>query len=277
MLKGAAGLPKKREATPPSVQSNHESIEPRSRLIEPAKRGAAANQATLYVVSVERRAASRPDFSRYVRPPAENYPVYHFFKRLLDIVGAIAITVALSPLVVLIVAAMLASRQNPFFRHRRVGKNGVFFDCWKFRTMVPNANAVLQRLLASDRHAREEWRRCHKLRCDPRITRLGRILRRTSFDELPQLWNVLKGDMSLVGPRPVVHDELELLYRTKVSVYLSAVPGLTGLWQISGRNDLAYRRRVALDVCYVRSRNIGLDLYILLKTLPAVISSSGAY
>ncbi len=276
MLKGYAGLPKKRE-TPPQSDENLKTNEASNGVLTTGRRGPAANPAGLYVVSVERRASNRPDFTLFVRAPTKTYPAYHFFKRLMDVVGAIAITVVLSPLIVLILTAMLVSRQNPFFRHRRVGKNGVFFDCWKFRTMVPNSNAVLQRLLASDRHAREEWLRCHKLRCDPRITRLGKILRRTSFDELPQLWNVLKGEMSLVGPRPVVHDELQKLYRSKVSVYLSAVPGLTGLWQVSGRNDVAYRRRVALDVCYVRSRNIGFDLYILLKTLPAVISSSGAY
>jgi lipopolysaccharide/colanic/teichoic acid biosynthesis glycosyltransferase len=277
MLKGYAGLPKKLEVPQDSDATTFEKIEPSTGFVAPAKRLPAANQAGLYVVSVERRSSTRPDFSRFVRPVADTHPVYHFFKRLVDVVGAGSIIVVLSPLILLIVAGILASGQEPFFRHRRVGKNGQFFDCWKFRTMVCNADEVLQKLLASDRTAREEWLRCHKLRYDPRITRVGRFLRRTSLDELPQLWNVLRGDMSLVGPRPVVPDELRLLYRTKVSVYLSAVPGLTGLWQVSGRNDLAYRRRVALDVCYVRSRSLALDLYILLRTLPAVIASIGAY
>jgi lipopolysaccharide/colanic/teichoic acid biosynthesis glycosyltransferase len=142
--------------------------------------------------------------------------------------------------------------------------------------MVTDADRVLQNLLNSDRQVEEEWLRDHKLRDDPRITRFGRFLRRTSLDELPQLWNVLRGDMSLVGPRPVVPDELRR-YGRKVAIFLSARPGITGLWQISGRNNTDYRRRVALDVCYVRSRSVILDVYILVKTLRVVFTTRGAY
>jgi lipopolysaccharide/colanic/teichoic acid biosynthesis glycosyltransferase len=142
--------------------------------------------------------------------------------------------------------------------------------------MVTNADEVLRNLLERDCIAREEWLRDHKLKDDPRVTPFGRFLRRTSLDELPQLWNVLRGDMSLVGPRPVVPDELRR-YGRKVPIFLSARPGITGLWQISGRNDTDYRRRVALDVCYVRSRSAILDLYILLRTLRVVFATRGAY
>jgi undecaprenyl-phosphate galactose phosphotransferase len=179
-------------------------------------------------------------------------------------------------LIIGIILCGFGSRGPALFKHRRVGQGGKIFNCLKFRTMVPNADKVLQDLLDSDREIKEEWLRDHKLRHDPRITRLGRFLRRTSLDELPQLWNVLRGEMSLVGPRPVVPDELRR-YGNRVTVLLSARPGITGLWQISGRSDTDYRRRVALDVCYVRSCNLPLDVYILAKTLPVVFARSGAY
>jgi lipopolysaccharide/colanic/teichoic acid biosynthesis glycosyltransferase len=201
---------------------------------------------------------------------------YRHFKRGFDILGASVALLLFLPLILPIVAISYASGQPPIFRHRRVGQHGVFFDCLKFRTMVPNASQVLQDLLNSDRQIKEEWLRDHKLKDDPRVTRLGRFLRRTSLDELPQLWNVMLGEMSLVGPRPVVPDELPR-YGNRVGVFLSAVPGVTGLWQVSGRNNTNYRRRVALDVCYVRSRSMLLDIFILLKTLPAVFAKNGAY
>jgi exopolysaccharide production protein ExoY len=150
------------------------------------------------------------------------------------------------------------------------------FPCLKFRTMIPNADQVLRDLLESDPELRAEWVRDHKLRNDPRVTRLGRFLRRTSLDELPQLLNVLRGEMSLVGPRPVVREEL-LRYGRNVNTYLAAKPGITGLWQVTGRNDTDYRRRVVLDTYYVRNQNLLLDLYILLKTTGVVLGGSGAY
>jgi lipopolysaccharide/colanic/teichoic acid biosynthesis glycosyltransferase len=150
------------------------------------------------------------------------------------------------------------------------------FSCLKFRTMVPNADQVLRDLLEEDSDLRAEWIRDHKLRNDPRVTRLGRFLRRTSLDELPQLVNVLRGEMSLVGPRPVVREEL-LRYGRNVGTYLAAKPGITGLWQVTGRNDTDYRRRVVLDTYYVRNQNLLLDLYILAKTTGVVLGGSGAY
>jgi lipopolysaccharide/colanic/teichoic acid biosynthesis glycosyltransferase len=162
------------------------------------------------------------------------------------------------------------------YRHWRVGRNGQMFSCLKFRTMVPNADQVLRDLLESDPELQAEWVRDHKLRNDPRVTRLGRFLRRTSLDELPQLMNVLRGEMSLVGPRPVIREEL-LRYGRNVNTYLAAKPGITGLWQVTGRNDTDYRRRVVLDTYYVRNQNLLLDLYILAKTTGVVLGGNGAY
>jgi lipopolysaccharide/colanic/teichoic acid biosynthesis glycosyltransferase len=225
---------------------------------------------------VDRRSCERFDLSAYGPISARVCRAHPISKRIFDLVGASVAILLLSPLILMIVAFMYVSGGSPLFRHRRVGHQGVFFDCFKFRTMVTNADKVLRSLLERDSIAREEWLRDHKLRDDPRVTPFGRFLRRTSLDELPQLWNVLRGDMSLVGPRPVVPEELRR-YGRKVATFLSARPGITGLWQISGRNDTDYRRRVALDVCYVRSRSASLDLYILLRTLRVVFATRGAY
>jgi len=230
----------------------------------------------LHVVMVDRRCETRAEIPEFVPALYGHHRTYELSKRCLDVVGAAAAIFVLSPLIIGIILCGFGSRGPALFKHRRVGQGGKVFNCLKFRTMVPNADKVLQDLLDSDREIKEEWLRDHKLRHDPRVTRLGRFLRRTSLDELPQLWNVLRGEMSLVGPRPVVPDELQR-YGNKVKTFLSARPGITGLWQVSGRNDTDYRRRVALDVCYVRSRSVVLDIYILLKTLPVVFARSGAY
>lgn len=197
-------------------------------------------------------------------------------KRLLDVIGAVALGLVFSPLIVIIVFLMRKSGGSVIYRHRRVGRGGQMFSCLKFRTMVPNADQVLRDLLERDPELRAEWVRDHKLRHDPRVTRLGRFLRRTSLDELPQLLNVLKGEMSLVGPRPVVREEL-LRYGRNVAIYLAAKPGITGLWQVTGRNNTDYRRRVVLDAYYVRNQNLILDLYILAKTTGVVLGGNGAY
>jgi len=197
-------------------------------------------------------------------------------KRLLDVVGAIALGLLFSPLIITIVLLMRRDGSSVIYRHRRVGRGGKMFSCLKFRTMVPNADQVLRNLLERDPDLRAEWIRDHKLRNDPRVTRLGRFLRRTSLDELPQLLNVLRGEMSLVGPRPVVREEL-LRYGRNVRTYLAAKPGITGLWQVTGRNNTDYRRRVVLDTYYVRNQNLLLDLYILIKTTGVVLGGSGAY
>jgi exopolysaccharide production protein ExoY len=197
-------------------------------------------------------------------------------KRLLDVVGSVVLGVVFSPLIVVIVFLMRRGGGSVIYRHRRVGRGGQMFACLKFRTMVPNADQVLRGLLENDPELQAEWVRDHKLRHDPRVTRLGRFLRRTSLDELPQLVNVLRGEMSLVGPRPVVREEL-LRYGRNVGTYLAAKPGITGLWQVTGRNDTDYRRRVVLDTYYVRNQNLLLDLYILVKTTGVVLGGNGAY
>ncbi len=269
--KGYAGLSDNRttNSTSRAIVETSDARYP-SAPIEPAR------HSNLKVVLVDRRAPDRAVFPESLPAIQTDAAIYYFSKRIFDIVLASVAIVVLSPLIVAIVICAYVSSGAPLFKHRRVGKDGKFFNCIKFRTMVPDADRVLQNLLSTNREAKEEWLRDHKLRNDPRVTRLGKFLRRTSLDELPQLWNVLRGEMSLVGPRPVVPDELRR-YGNKVAIFLSATPGITGLWQISGRNDTDYKRRVALDVCYVRSRSLILDVYILIKTLPAVLARSGAY
>ena len=203
-------------------------------------------------------------------------PVRQALKRALDIVGSVVLGLLFLPLIVA-VAILLRCEGGPvIFCHRRVGRDGKYFDCLKFRSMVPDADRVLRDLLERQPELKAEWLQDHKLRVDPRVTPVGRFLRRTSLDELPQLWNVIRGDMSLVGPRPVVREEL-MRYGRCAAMYLSARPGITGLWQVTGRNDTNYCRRVALDVYYVRRHNFFMDLYILLKTTQVVIGGGGAY
>lgn len=203
-------------------------------------------------------------------------PVRELLKRVFDVIGAALLGVVFVPLI-LAIAVLLRLDGGPIiFRHRRVGRDGKAFDCLKFRSMVPDADHVLRDLLEQHPELKAEWLRSHKLRDDPRITLTGRFLRRTSLDELPQLWNVIRGEMSLVGPRPVVREEL-LRYGRCACIYLSARPGVTGLWQVTGRNNTDYRRRVAMDVYYVRRQNLILDLYILLKTTHVVLGGRGAY
>jgi exopolysaccharide production protein ExoY len=209
-------------------------------------------------------------------PARVNFSVEHAFKRAGDLFGSLFLAVLFSPLIasVLVVAALAG--ESPLFRHRRIGRDGVEFNCLKFRTMVPNAEAMLAEVLASDPLKREEWQRDHKLSDDPRVTTLGKFLRSTSLDELPQLWNVVKGEMSLVGPRPVTRGEL-LRYGRNAVIYMMVRPGVTGLWQVSGRNNVEYRKRVAMDVCYVKKQSAVLDSWILLKTVVVVVTRHGAY
>ena len=201
---------------------------------------------------------------------------YRPLKRMLDIVGALAIGLAFSPLLVVIAVRMGVEDGPILFRHRRIGQGGRTFECLKFRTMVPNAEQILHDLLERDPEARAEWLRDHKLSCDPRVTRLGRFLRKTSLDELPQIWNVLRGEMSLVGPRPIVKEEM-LRYGRYLTTYMDVKPGITGLWQVTGRNDTDYRRRVIMDTYYVRRQNLMLDIGILLRTVKVVLARHGAY
>lgn len=189
---------------------------------------------------------------------------------------AVLLLVIASPLMLCIAAFIWSCDGAPvLFGHYRVGRRGLLFKCLKFRTMASDAESRLALLLASDPQARAQWERDHKLVNDPRITFIGRFLRRTSLDELPQLVNVLCGEMSLVGPRPVTVDELKR-YGAARWHYLSVTPGLTGLWQVSGRNDLSYEQRVQLDRHYIDHRSIGLDLLILLRTVRVVMLRAGA-
>jgi Undecaprenyl-phosphate galactose phosphotransferase WbaP len=235
--------------------------------------------------ATELRVGDRPDFEahawsesirRFADLAACRTTLNALVKRLVDLLGAALLAVVFSPLMIAIVLLMRRTGSTVIYKHRRVGRDGRMFECLKFRTMVPNADQVLRELLEGDPALKAEWVRDHKLRNDPRITRIGRFLRRTSLDELPQIWNVVRGEMSLVGPRPVVREEL-LRYGRNVGAYLAAKPGITGLWQVTGRNNTDYRRRVVLDTYYVRNQNFALDLYILIKTTGVVVGGKGAY
>jgi exopolysaccharide production protein ExoY len=220
--------------------------------------------------------ASVYERGRAIERAAHTSPARAISKRVLDILGAALLGLVFAPLMIVIGLLLRNDGGRIIYRHRRVGRGGQTFECLKFRTMVPDADRVLRELLESDDELKAEWVQDHKLRNDPRITGIGRFLRRTSLDELPQIWNVMRGEMSLVGPRPVVREEL-MRYGRCLPIYLSAKPGITGLWQVTGRNDTDYRRRVALDVYYVRKQNLLLDLYILLKTTRVVLGGGGAY
>lgn len=198
------------------------------------------------------------------------------FKRAFDILVSGLALLALSPLFLVIGALIMRTGARPFYGHTRVGRRGRLFKCLKFQSMVPNAAEVLKELLAKDPEARAEWERDFKLKNDPRVTKIGDFLRRTSLDELPQLINVFRGEMSLVGPRPVVEAELER-YGEYRDNYLGARPGITGLWQISGRNDIDYDRRVGYDTWYVRNWSVWYDLVILWRTVGVVLKRQGAY
>jgi exopolysaccharide production protein ExoY len=204
-------------------------------------------------------------------------PVGGGTKRLIDVVLASIGIVTLLPLFSLcVLGILLTSRGSVLFRHRRVGFQGRHFDCLKFRTMAPDASERLSEYLRRNPRAAQEWAETCKLKYDPRVTRFGAVLRRTSLDELPQLFNVLKGEMSIVGPRPVTDEELEK-YGIRVSAYLACKPGITGLWQISGRSKASYRERVRLDYIYAKNWSLVLDAKTMLLTLPVLLGSDDAY
>lgn len=198
-------------------------------------------------------------------------------KRIIDI----AILLVMSPLVVpvVIVVSIIVKISSPgpiFYGHRRVGKDGKEFKCWKFRSMVINADKMLDKILAEHPEMREEWERDRKFTNDPRVTKIGKVLRKTSIDELPQLWNVFVGEMSFIGPRPVTEPELKK-YGDKTSLILSVLPGLSGMWQISGRSATGYEERINLDSYYIQNWSVWLDLWIILKTVWVVLKGKGAY
>ena len=203
-------------------------------------------------------------------------PIHRLSKRVFDLLGSTVLLLLLSPLFAVLAYMVAKDGGKPIFGHVRVGQNNKHFKCYKFRSMVVNAGEVLERLLASDPIARAEWVQDFKLKSDPRVSKLGAFLRSSSLDELPQLYNVFKGEMSLVGPRPVIPVELER-YGEDVGYYLTAKPGMTGLWQVSGRNDVDYATRVYLDSWYVKNWSLWTDIAILFKTVSVVIRRSGAY
>jgi lipopolysaccharide/colanic/teichoic acid biosynthesis glycosyltransferase len=246
------------------MQSEYQSPESRTAAIEGSYSYTEAVGHSL--VRLPRADSSPSDFFRY-----------RAIKRSWDV-----LLVLISMPVILLVfggvsAAVMMSSPGPiFYSHRRIRKGGAFFSMWKFRTMCVNSAEVLEDYLAEHPEARVEWNKTHKLREDPRITRIGIFLRRYSLDELPQLWNVLMGQMSLVGPRPIVAAEVEK-YGESFERYCRVKPGLTGLWQVSGRSELSYDARVALDCEYVERWSLAKDFVILLKTFSSVVNQDGAF
>ena len=200
----------------------------------------------------------------------------HVTKRLFDIIGASFVLFIASPIMFILAACIACDGGAIIYRHERVGKYGRNFYCLKFRSMIPNNKAVLAKHLAENPAAKAEWDATHKLKNDPRITPLGCFLRASSLDELPQLFNVLRGEMSLVGPRPIVQDEVAK-YRHAIAHYYRVNPGITGLWQVSGRNNVSYAERVRMDSWYARNWSLWNDIAILFRTFPALLKRSGAY
>jgi Undecaprenyl-phosphate galactose phosphotransferase WbaP len=197
--------------------------------------------------------------------------------RVLDIsMILLAAPYILLAFLVIMILIKLDSKGPVFYRQSRIGRHGRKFHVYKFRTMVQNADQILQTYLDDSPELRAEWLATHKLKQDPRVTRVGAVLRKLSLDELPQLWNIWIGDMSVIGPRPIVDDEVEK-YGNCFQLYIQVRPGLTGLWQVSGRNDTTYERRVELDEYYILNRSLSLDLQIIWKTIFVVVGRKGAY
>jgi Undecaprenyl-phosphate galactose phosphotransferase WbaP len=198
-------------------------------------------------------------------------------KRLLEMFLVIIGGLVILPFLLLIALIIKLSSPGPvLYGHKRLGLNGKHFHAYKFRSMVKDADKKLQSLLDADPRLKEEWEASHKLKDDPRVTKIGKFLRRTSFDEFPQLINILKGEMSLVGPRPVTDPEIEK-YGENARRILTVKPGLTGLWQVSGRSDTDYAERVSYDLYYIQSWSVWLDLWILYRTPGAILKGKGAY
>ena len=201
--------------------------------------------------------------------------IYLFTKRVIDIVGALAGIILLLPIFLIVAIAIKIEdpKGNIIFGHKRVGKDGKLFPCYKFRSMFANAEEMKKNFTEEQK---KEYAETFKLKDDPRITKVGKFTRKTSIDELPQLFNILKGEMSIVGPRPIVTDELKF-YGEYAKYYKSVKPGLTGLWQVSGRSDTTYDERVALDMEYVSKRSTFKDLYIIIMTVVKVLKREGSY
>jgi exopolysaccharide production protein ExoY len=200
------------------------------------------------------------------------------FKRIFDILFSTAVLAMTAPMMAIIALLVrFSSKGNIVYAHERIGRGGKPFKCYKFRTMYRDADSRLKDILDSCPLMRQEWEQMHKLKNDPRVTPIGKFLRKTSLDEFPQFWNVLRGDLSVVGPRPVVRYEVTRHLGPKAAKILSIRPGLTGLWQVSGRSDTTYAKRIQLDEEYIDKQSILLDMKIISLTIPRMISSRGAY
>ena len=205
--------------------------------------------------------------------------VYKLIKNIFDISFSLIFLIAFIPLFLIIALLIkLSSRGSIFFLQERIGKNNVPFKCIKFRTMYPEAKDILQNLLNKDEKIKKEFEETHKIKNDPRITTIGKLLRKTSLDELPQFINVIRNEMSIVGPRPIVKAEKKKYGKNLIKV-LSIKPGITGLWQVSGRNNLTYKKRVKLDINYVKNYNLLMDIRILIRTFGVILFplDRGAY
>ena len=215
--------------------------------------------------------------SLFVPEPTFVHADFKAGKRALDLIVSIVLMILLMPLLILIATSIKVSEGGPvFFTQMRIGKNGSRFRCVKFKTMVADAEQVLDAYLEQCSEARIEWMETQKLRNDPRVTPLGQFLRKSSLDELPQLFNVALGDMSLVGPRPIIEAEIPR-YGDDIFAYISVRPGITGLWQVSGRSNCTYVERVKLDARYVSEWRLQNDILILLRTVPALLRRVGSY
>jgi lipopolysaccharide/colanic/teichoic acid biosynthesis glycosyltransferase len=228
---------------------------------------------------------SKPVSNKAVVKPLAKQRIRHgkkyrnFNKRLFDIIFSLLVLVFCAPVyIALSLAIVCTSSGSIFYIQERVGKNHRHFGCIKFRTMIPDADRLLDEMMAQSEDMRQEFSENFKLKQDPRITKIGKFLRTTNLDEFPQFINVLKGEMSVVGPRPLVPEEIAR-YGTKIDRVLMIRPGITGLWQVSGRNDIPYEQRIAIDVSYVRRRNFWLDLRIIFKTILLTVlpKNNGAY
>ncbi|KQV33348.1 MULTISPECIES: sugar transferase [unclassified Rhizobium] len=224
------------------------------------------------------KSATRSANSPFLMTLATGHPpVGGISKRGFDILAAVSALVFLSPILLMIAALVkFTDGGKVFYGHPRIGHNGRSFRCLKFRTMRQDGDRILKEHLQANPQAYAEWRATRKLKDDPRVTIVGTVLRKLSLDELPQLINIIRGDMSVVGPRPVVEDELEL-YESAAVYYLRSRPGLTGLWQVSGRNDVSYASRIAFDTHYVKNWSFTRDVVIVARTIPAVCLSRGSY
>ena len=216
---------------------------------------------------------SKFETAKVTRKYLENKPVYDFVKRIADIFCSAIAIILLSPLFIIISIAIKATSKGPvIFVHKRVGKNGKEIGIYKFRSMVVNADALIEKFTPEQK---EEFQKNFKLENDPRITKIGKFLRKTSLDELPQLFNILKGDLSIVGPRPIMEVETEI-YGKYRDMLLSVKPGLTGFWAANGRSNTSYKKRRAMEIYYVKNRSLLFDIKIIFKTIISVFTGKGA-